>query len=66
MMIPRFPAPFPEVRDPKKSAFLSEGKMNKARPCTAASKQSSKMANKDRLFRAVSNFTVLRFGASRA
>jgi hypothetical protein len=49
--------------NPKKSAFHSEGKMNKAGSCTAASKESSKMANNGRQFCAHRNFTVLRFSA---
>jgi hypothetical protein len=36
--------------NPKKSAFHSEGKMNKAGSCTAASKESGKMANNGRHF----------------
>jgi hypothetical protein len=51
MMVPWFPAaPFSGITgrlsDPKKSAFQPEGKMNKAGSCTAATKQSGKMANK--------------------
>jgi hypothetical protein len=33
------------LSNPKKSAFQAEGKMNKASSCTAASKESGKMAN---------------------
>jgi hypothetical protein len=68
MMVPWFPAaPFSGITgrlsDPKKSAFEPEGKMNKAGFCTAATKQNSKTANKDGLFRSRRSFTVLRFGA---
>jgi hypothetical protein len=68
MLIPWFPAaPFSGItgrrNDPKRSAFHPEGKMNKAGSCTAATNQSSKMANKNGAFRATRTFTVHRFGA---
>jgi hypothetical protein len=54
-MVPWFPAaPFSGITgrlsNPNKSALQPEGKMNKAGSCTAAAKQSGKMANKDEAF----------------
>jgi hypothetical protein len=51
------------LSNPNKSAFQAEGKMNKASSCTAASKESGKMANVGGRSALGRNSTELRFGA---
>jgi hypothetical protein len=51
------------LSNPKKSAFLPEGKMNKAGSCTAASASAANLPAMADLSAVDRNSTVLRFGA---